>query len=58
MKHYSRAQWAQIKSRVAKVQGVFDPGWLCIICGKKFRVCTEHDVSDNIEVIALAKARG
>ncbi len=56
-KKISRAQWAQIESRVQKAEFSFDPRWKCLIDGKAYKACTEHGVQDQHDIIAQVKAR-
>ena len=56
--HISRAQWAQIESRVRKVDFTFDPSWKCLIDGKDWsRSSCEHDADDQDEIIDAVRAR-
>ncbi len=55
--HISRAQWAQIESRVRRVQFEFNPKWKCLIDGKAWKQCTEHCVEDQEAIIAATRER-
>lgn len=56
--HISRAQWAQIESRVRKVEFTFDPSWKCLIDGKDWsRSSCEHDSDDQDEIIEAVRKR-
>jgi len=55
--HISRAEWAQIESRVRKAQFAFDPAWKCLIDGKAYRQCDAHDEIDQDEIIAKVRER-
>jgi hypothetical protein len=56
-KKISRAQWAQIESRVKQVGFVFDPKWKCLIDGLPYKRCDEHIEEDQDEIIAQVKER-
>lgn len=56
--HISRAQWAQIESRVRRVQFEFNPKWKCLIDGKAWAQCREHNLTDQHEIIEKVKTRG
>lgn len=59
MTHHSRAQWAQIESRVRRVDFTFDPSWKCLIDGKDWsRQGCEHTADDQDAIIAEVVARG
>ena len=56
-KKISRAQWAQIESRVRQVNFEFDPAWKCLIDGLPFKRCDEHFEEDQDDIIAQVKVR-
>lgn len=56
-KKISRAQWAQIESRVRQAEFSFDPAWKCLIDGVKYRLCDEHGPEDQAEIIEQVKER-
>lgn len=56
-KKISRAQWAQIESRVRQVNFVFDPKWKCLIDGKPFSRCDDHYEEDQADIIAEVQRR-
>lgn len=55
--HLSRAQWAQIESRVRHSDFTFDPKWKCLIDGKAYRKCTEHGHQDQLDIIVAVNER-
>lgn len=56
--HYSRAQWAQIRSRVEQVDFVFDPSWKCLIDGKNWRRAEcGHTTADQDAIIEEVQTR-
>jgi hypothetical protein len=55
---YSRAQWAQIESRVRQVEFTFDPTWKCLIDGKPWkRNACAHTADDQDGIIEAVTAR-
>lgn len=57
-KHISRAQWAQIESRVKQAEFKFDPKWKCLIDGNVWkRTRCDHNVDDQHDIIEQVKDR-
>lgn len=56
-KKISRADWAQIESRVKQANFVFDPDWKCLIDGKKYWHCLDHVPEDQHDIIEAVKQR-
>lgn len=56
-KKISRSQWDQIHKRVKLADFQFDPDWKCLIDGKRYRECLDHDEIDQAEAIQGVKDR-
>lgn len=55
---FSRAQWAQIESRVRQVKFIFDPKWKCLIDGTVWkRNQCDHTAEDQHAIIEQVKER-
>ena len=55
--HISRAQWSQIAKRVRLADGKFDPKWKCLIDGKRYRDCMDHNEQDQHDIIEAVQSR-
>lgn len=57
-KKISRAQWAQIESRVKQAGFAFDPKWKCLIDGTAWkRTNCDHVAQDQHDIIEQVKVR-